>query len=226
SPTNKTLFSGTIATGLGTAVENNLVLEIVGEDTVSYEIDPEFQKANGISYPAKTLAVRSEARLVASSGEILTPEEEEKRALQRQLQRQAEFESRQLDISRDGRTIRPGSPIHVQVTDFDRDLSEAPEVVKVTVTTSSGDVLTDYELTETGPHTGIFRGQIPTAVPLPKASASDTDEAKTPAGVSGPINSTQPGIWTSLADGEKNKWYGVDTMTSNEVAQIIAEIPN
>ena len=226
SSSDKNLFEAEINTGLGQAVQGNLVLEVGGEDIVSYEIDPEFQKANDLTYPAKLLDVRSEARLVASSGEILTQEEEEKRQMERQLRRNRAFESRQLDVGRDGRTIRPGSPIYVQVTDFDRDISNAPEVIFVELRTSSGDVLTDFELTETGLHTGTFRAQVPTAVPLPKAAASDTDESRSPAGLAGPINLSKPGAWSSLADGQKPKWFGVDTMTSNEVAKIVAEIPN
>ena len=53
-------------------------------------------------------------------------EEEEKRELERQLQRREVIESRRLDVGRDGHTIRPGSPIYVQVTDPDQDLTDAP----------------------------------------------------------------------------------------------------
>ncbi len=110
SSSNKSLFTARIATALGHAQKDNLTLELVGDDVVSYRIDPEFQKANDLHYPPKVLEVRSDARLVASSGEILSEEEEEKRELERQLQRRLVIESRRLEIARDGRTIRPGSP--------------------------------------------------------------------------------------------------------------------
>jgi len=222
SSTDKNLFVGTIGTSLGKAAKNNVNLEINGEDTVSYIIDPEFQKANDLSYPEKILEVKYDARLVASSGEILTEEEEEKRAMQRQLERAREFESRRTDVGRDGRTIRPGSPIYCQITDFDQDISDEADKVSIDLRTTSGDVLEGFVLTETGPHTGMFRGQVPTGIPLPKATASDSDANTPPSGV---INSTKPGIWTS-ADSTKPKWFNVDTMSSYEVKSISGEIPN
>jgi hypothetical protein len=222
SASNRNLFVGNINTALGKVVKNNMQLELLGDDIVSYLIEPEFQKLNDLNYPPKTLEVRSDARLVASSGEILTEEEEEKIALENQLRRSREQESRRLDIGRDGRTIRPGSPVYVQVTDFDRDTSDEKDKVPVSLKTTSGDVLEAYELVETGPHTGLFRGAVPTGMPLPHAFASDTEEGKNPNSV---ISGAKPAPWKSAEDGKKPKWFEVDTMTSHELASLVAEIP-
>lgn len=223
SPTNKNLFAGRISTALGKAEKGNLTLELVGEDVVSYTIDPGFQKANDLSYPAKRLEVRSDARLAASSGEILTEEEEERRELERQMQRRLTLQSRRMELQRDGRTVRPGSKIFVQVADADRDLTDAPDTLRVDMQTASGDLLENFELTETGPHTGLFRGAVPTGIPLPKAAASDAEEGNDPGVV---IRDGAAGAWSSLADGKKPKWIEVDTMSSSEVASVAIELEN
>ncbi len=223
SSANKNLFTAKIVTALGKAQKDNLTLELVGDDVVSYEIEPEFQKANDLKYPAKKLDVRYDARLVASSGEILSEEEEEKRAMEQQLAMRQAGTSRRFEVGRDGHTVRPGSKIFVQITDFCRDLSDAPDKVKVDLKTGLGDTLEGVELTETGPHTGVFRGAVPTVVPLPRATASDSDAGHLPASI---IQEGAGDIWTSLADGKKGKWVEVDTMSSNEVASIAAQVPH
>jgi len=222
SSSDKFLFTGTIATALGKVEKDNVQLELRGDDVVSYVIDPAFQKANDLSYPPKMLDVKFDARLVASAGEILSEEEAEKRELERRLRAaRGEMDSRRL-AGRTGRTVRPGSPVYVQVTDLDCDLSDQPDRVPVDITTSSGDLLKAYPLVETGPHTGAFRAAVPSGIPLPKASASDTQEGKDPSVV---INSTRAGLWTSLADGQKPKWIEVDTMTSQLVKSVTITMP-
>ncbi|HEY8667315.1 MAG TPA: tetratricopeptide repeat protein [Tepidisphaeraceae bacterium] len=223
SSTNKNLFTAKIATALGKAAKNDVTLQVRGDDVVTYEIEPDFQKRNDLTYPAKELEIKFAAKLAASAGEILTDEEEEKRELQRQMQRRMEVGSRRAEISRDGHTVRPGSKIYVQVTDFAQDMTDEADKVKVDLRTMSGDILEGFELTETGPHTGIFRGAVPTGIPLPKASASDTDEGKNPAVI---IRDVKDGAWSSQPDGKKPKWIEVDTMTSSEVAEVNVDIPH
>lgn len=213
SRTEKNLFEGSIPTALGEIKRNNYVLEIGGRDNVTYMIEPAFQEDNDLDYPAKTLLVKSEARLAASPGEILSKEEEEERELQRNLD-QYSLEGR-LAMLRESRTVRPGSPIYVQVTDFDRDMSGEADTIPVELSTTSGDILSAFLATETGPHTGIFQGAVPTGIPFPKASASDTEEGLDPNVV---INSTREGVWRSLPDGQKPKWLVVDSMDSYEIA--------
>ena len=210
----KNLFTGTIATALGKVEKNNLQLELRGNDTVSYVIEPAFQKANDLTYPAKTLEVKYDGRLTASAGEILTEEEAEKRALELRMARErGQLDSRRFE-GRSGQTVRPGSPIYVQVTDLDCDLTDAKDTVPVDLRTSSGDLLKGFKLTETGPHTGLFRGAVPTGIPFPKATASDSQEGKDP---SVTINTAKNDVWVSLADGQKPKWLEVDTMSSHLV---------
>ncbi|MBM4031612.1 MAG: tetratricopeptide repeat protein [Planctomycetes bacterium] len=219
----KNLFVGTIATALGKVEKNNLQLEVRGNDTISYVIEPEFQKANDLHYPPKTLEVKYDARLVASAGEILSEEEAEKRAMELRLARErGVVESRRFE-GRSGSVVRPGSPIYVQVTDLDCDLTDEKDKLPVDLKTSSGDLLKGFKLEETGPHTGMFRGAVPTGIPLPKATASDTQEGKDPSVM---VNTTKQGVWTSLADGQKPKGIEVDTMSSHLVKTVSLEMPD
>ncbi|HCE42152.1 MAG TPA: hypothetical protein DET40_01220 [Lentisphaeria bacterium] len=225
SSTNKNLFVGQINTALGNVQKNDTLLQLRGSDVVSYEIEKEFQKANDLNYSAKTLEVRYDARLAASSGEILSEEEEEKRAMERQIRKtqQQDEETMRYEANRDNRSVRPGSPIFVQVTDFARDVGDSPDTVPVDLKTSSGDVIEGFKLLETGPHTGIFRASVLTGIPLPKATTSDGPEGKDPSCL---INSAKTDKWVSIGDGKKPKWVEVDTMSSQLVKTCSLEVPD
>ncbi len=224
SPTSRNLFVGQINTALGEVKKNDTLLQLRGDDIVSYEIEKDFQKAHDLNYPPKKLEVRYDAKLSASSGEILTEEEEEKRAMDRQLRRaQQTDDTSRYDLQRDNRTVRPGSPIYVQVTDFAADMTDAPDQISVDLKTSSGDVLEGFKLTENGPHTGIFRATVPTGIPLTKATTSDGAEGKDPACL---INVNLKDAWTSLNDGVKPKWIEIDTMSSQKIKTCWLDVPN
>ncbi|MBT7068104.1 MAG: tetratricopeptide repeat protein, partial [Verrucomicrobia bacterium] len=223
SPDDKTLFQGSIATALGTPKHGNMSLEIYGGEKVSYIIDPAYQKANEINYSAKILDVKSNARLVASSGEFLTPEEEEQRRMEQEMRRrEGDRESVRFSQQR-GTVVRPGSAIYVQVTDYDRDVGEQKDTVTVDARTSSGDLVTRFTLTETEVHSGVFEGELATGIPFPQVTASDTEEGADPNAI---INSTKKGSWVSLPDGVNPKWVDVDTMSSHAVKSITIKTPD
>ncbi|MFC1600900.1 tetratricopeptide repeat protein [Candidatus Sumerlaeota bacterium] len=222
SPDDSTLFIGTIQSALGKATPGNMRMEICGRDEVSYIIDPEYQKANEIDYPAKLLEVRADARLVASSGEFLTPEEEERRRMEIEvLRRQGALSARFL--MQRGTVVRPGSPVYVQLTDFDRDMTDQPDRVSVDIRTSSGDLLEGFALSETEPHSGVFEGAVPTGIPFPLVTASDAEEGTDP---NAAINSTKSGGWVSVPDGKMPKWLEVDTMSSHDVKSVRIKTPD
>ena len=221
SATAQNTFSGTIPTALGTPEKDNLRLELRGDDQVTYNIAPAFQEANDLDYAPKVLEVKSDARLVASSGEILSVEEQEQRELQQQLAEQSGDDRHWA--YRNDRAVRPGNPIHVQVTDADRDLGPDRQTVTVDLETSSGDRIRGFELTETGAHDAVFRGSIPSGLPLPTARASDTFEDSHPANT---INTSRPEAWSSLPDGNTPKWIEVDTMSSHEVRSVSIQSPD
>ena len=203
SAEDSTLFSGKISTSLGKAVPNNLLLELNGNDKVEYVIDPEFQKAYKLNYPSKMLEVKSAARLEASAKRIMS--EQEKNEME---------QGSTLDLVRAARlekTVRPGSPIYIQVTDPDCNTGATPGKVTVDLNATSGDEIKNFELTESAPYSGVFVGVVPTSVPFPAANASDAQED---CDINAVINFNKSGSWLSLPDGNKPKYLEVDTMSS------------
>ena len=159
---DKGLFVGTLPTMLAKVQKGNQTLELRGDDRVTYEIEESFQKANGLNYPPKAMEVRYDARLMASSGEILTEADQEKLEMERRLQQVRPAEGvHRFERERNTATIRPGGNIFVQVIDLAADAGDMSGKVKIALKTSSGDLLEDFELAETGPHTGIFRARCP-----------------------------------------------------------------
>ena len=184
SPRDPSLFRGTLDVKLAAAAPGSLALEVSGRDTVRYEIDPDFAVARGLGRKLpKELAIVDDAQLEVGTGGSGT------------------------DV-----VLRPGNPVYITVQDKDRSLGGAADEVGVTVKTTSGDILENVRLAETAPFTGVFRGQVPTALPPPRAFASDSAAGSNPGDV---INSTRDGRWTSLADSKPGKWIEVDTMSSH-----------
>ncbi len=222
APRTPNLFRGQLTTQLGDADPGNLMLEVNGADEITYEIDPEFVRERGLDpLPAKTLQVVDDAWLSASAGRLLTEEEQKELALKRQVAaiRGEKFDGKLLGGSH---TVRPGNALYVMVRDRDRDIGSGADTISIGVATSSGDSLEDAQLTETGPHTGIFRGDVPSDVPLPRADASDSAEGTDPSVI---INSNKTGLWSSRADGAPDKWVEVDTMGSHLISQVALAMP-
>ena len=216
---NRSVFEGRILTRLGNAEAGNFLLEISGKDKIHYTIEEAFQKANNLDFSPHELVVVSNAKLAASSGEFLSEEERKRRELEQELQDPDNVSRR--EVSRDPRTIRPGNPVYIQVEDPDRDMGAQADPVTVKIETSSGDVIESFPLTETGPYTGIFQGHAKTGKPLPKASASDTEEGKD-AGWA--INSKRTGAWTSVPDGLKPKWFELDLQDPHRLSQATIDL--
>lgn len=224
SPRDATLFRATIATVLENATPGSNRLEVKGGDIVSYRIQEDFQRQNDLKYEAKQMMVVSDAELTASSGEWVTAAERDQQELQRQLQErlQAEGDTRQaFDRVRDTRVVRPGNRIYIQAIDYDRSVSPECDTVFVSVKAGSGGHVEGIGLTETGPHTGIFRGVLETTAALPQASASDSAAGHLPAA---PLFSADKAIWSSVADSKQGKWYAVDLMASQPLKDVALKL--
>ncbi|MDP6543376.1 MAG: tetratricopeptide repeat protein [Phycisphaerae bacterium] len=218
----KNMFKGTIVTALGRVSQGDRVLQLRGEDVVSYRIEDEFQKSHELTYKPKKLEVKADGELSASAGRILSELEIEQRQVERKLALARGEKPPAWTLER-RKSVRPGSPIYVRVIDFDRNLTDDPDKVTVAVKTTGGDVLKAVALTETGDNTGVFMGTIPTSMPLPMGRASDTFEGKN---ASWTINSKTAEIWSSLDDGVKPKWIEADTMTSHMVSSVSIALPD
>ena len=205
------LFKGLVDVRLGEAAPSNTVLEVRGDDTASYVIDPEFLKARGLPANApKRLRVVDDARLAIGAGAPRTEESDT----------EAQIEAMVSDDHGPGKgaiaaILRPGNPLYIAVSDKDRSLGGNSDSVAVSVRTTSGDRLGNVALAEVRPYSGIFRGTVATALPPPRAYASDTAAGFNPGDV---INSTRDGLWRALADGQPIKWFAVDTMGSHVVS--------
>ena len=199
-------FKGTIDVELGKAVVSNRVLQVRGDDTVSYVIEPSFLKARGLPLnEPKVMKVVDDAKVAMGAGAPRTDEKSTEKGVRDML-------SGGVDEGTVSRRLRPGNPLYVVVQDRDRSMGGESDSVRVDITTSSGDRLTGFELREEKPFSGIFRGRIDTALPPPRAFASDTATGMNPGDV---INSNKTMGWKSLSDGAPGKWFEVDTMGSH-----------
>ena len=212
------LFKGVIDVKLAQPVASNLVLEVHGDDAVSYVIDPEFLKARGLPLnKPKVLKVVDDARLAIGAGAPRTEESDSAAQIEALVMDGGATETDALSMS-----LRPGNPLYIAVSDKDRSLGKDDDSVRVEVTTTSGDKLGNVVLKEVAPCTGVFRGTVPTALPPPRAFASDTAVGFNAGDA---INSTRDGKWQSLSDSQPGKWFEVDTMASYMVSNVTLKVP-
>ncbi len=191
------LFRGSIDTEMGVAKPGNHTLQLSGDDIVSYEIDPDFMKLRGIkSSQVKRLSVVDDAEM-----------------------RIGVFSGDDQDTIH---LLKPGVPMPVELVDRDRSRHAATNSVAVTIRTSSGDVIQAAPLAEAGRCTGVYRAMIPTRIPPPRAFASDSTAGAGPEDL---VSSVRNGVWRSLADGQKPKFVGLDTMSSHMVKSAAIELP-
>ena len=206
-------FKGLVEVVLGKACPSNRVLEVRGDDTVSYVIDPAFLKARGLKLnEPKQLSVIDDAKVSIGAGAPRTDEKKAEAGVRDLL----EDDSKLVD-SGVSRSLRPGNPLYVVVKDRDCSLGGESDAVHVTVETSSGDRIENFELKEEKPFSGIFRGRVETSLPPPRAFASDTAAGLNAGDV---INANKTAGWKSLSDGQPGKWFGVDTMGSYLFSEI------
>lgn len=213
-------FSAELPTMLGKAVQNNMILEVCGDDEIIYQIDPKFQEQNGkADLPPNKLTIRFPAKLYAASQPILSDEEQEQQKMLEALQLTSGVGS----FRNFSRTVRPGGPIYIRVIDYDMSKNpNKPDSVFVDIKCSSGDELIHYELKETGDCTGVFEAKIKTDIPFPNTIVSDVIEG---IDVNAVINSGKTGSWKSQPDGKRPKWLEIDTMTSSNFAQASLTMP-
>ena len=105
------LFRGSVDTVPGEAKKGNGRLELAGDDTVTYEIEPSFLEARGLAKSeVKRLSVVDDANLTVNGGEARA-------------------------------TLRPGVPLRLVLRDADRSVHGKRSTVEVAVSTTSGDRL-------------------------------------------------------------------------------------
>ena len=128
-------FKGLIEVQLGKACRSNRVLEVIGDDTVSYVIDPDFLKERGLPLnEPKCLRVIDDAKLAMGAGAPRTEEKKTEKGLKDLLD-----EDHSLEDTGVSRRLRPGNPLYVVVQDRDRSLGGEADSLRVSIETSSGE---------------------------------------------------------------------------------------
>lgn len=140
------VFSAAIPTTLGEAVPGDGILELHGSDKVTLSYESRYVGGGAVT-KSVVLGIASNAHL-------------------------AVLDASGQDIT--GAVI--GDTLTIEVRDADRDVSDARDTVKVTVTTKRHDSET-VTLTETGAHTGVFQGEIKLVqgTPTPNSGTIETD---------------------------------------------------
>ncbi len=208
---SKTRFRGELVTDLAPTSKQDGRLQVLGSDTVYYDFSEDFRRVNNVRLDRpKSLRVVSTGQLYASTGEILSQDERRERELEAEIRRvvgQAGAPGDQPRRSRQGNVVKPGNRINVRVIDPDRSTTADVDQLPVRVTSSSGDVIDNLVLTETGSHTGVFEGIIQTAAGSAIAYASDTSDGRDP---NFAISAKEYPAWVALQDAQRPKWYSVD----------------
>lgn len=213
SGNNRTRFEVQIPTRLGAVTPGDGVLQIFGQDEIRYDFTEAFRARRNL--PAgepPVLRVASNAELSVSSGEILSSEEQARRRLEQMIrERRGDRRTEEGAIARSevrrADQIKPGNPINIRVADPDRSISPQRDTIAVNASTTSGDRVSGFVLTETEPHSGVFTGSIPTASAPATAFASDSDEGRQPNSV---ISAGNHQPWLARRDNVRPKVFGVD----------------
>lgn len=219
----KGLFRVDLDTQLGSAVPGDKVLQLTGRDVIRSDYPAEF-KAEFRTVPLSDVEIHVASDAVLDVASSLIVDREEESFSERLAREAAEEEKADQRVSqgRPANQIKPGNPIYLRVLDADRDLSDEPDKAIVKLVAESGDQV-QAALPETGPHTGVFEGTVPTGE-LP-AGALATDAAID----HGPlmaIDRDPQTFWQSEPDGATPKSLTIDMKDLRRIDQAAITVPD
>lgn len=200
---SKDKFRAEIPTALGMPVAGDKVLQILGKDKIRYGYSQRFrEKMKDLpADPQIAIEVASDAQLAFSAG-AFPPREGE---------RQLEIEELGLSTAQAAlgtRSVRPGNPVYIRVSDPDQSQTQGVDEVIVNLSVTSGDVIRQLKLKETGPYTGEFEGVVPTSGAQAMAFASESAPGRDP---NMSISTNEyPGWSGNVGDKAKTRTFGVD----------------
>ncbi|MDP6356450.1 MAG: tetratricopeptide repeat protein, partial [Planctomycetota bacterium] len=208
SDIGKGLFVAQIDTELGAPAKRDRKLQIMGNDTITYKYDPQWAKdfkvVDDPDAPPPVITVAGDAILIASATEIKEEEESDLPVID-----DDEEEKRDATrLFRDETQLKPGNLVYIKVTDPDLDITNAKDTATVVVEATSGDQV-ELKLQETGEHTGIFMGSVPTGNRPPDALASDNSEGSEARYAIDGTNKAG-NAWVGSLDNRPPKWISVD----------------
>ena len=215
----KGFFRAELPTELGDAKAGDNILQVNGSDTITYDYPDDFKKQfTSIAKPRSNIRLAADGEFKISATEIKDEEEvsfEEKLREQRQRAgKQAGLEFRQE--FRTGNALKPGNNVYLQVKDGDRDVSKDADTIKLLVSAASGSKVT-ATLTETGPHTGIFRGTLKTVEIAANTFASDRSVGNEAVRA---IDNNPKTSWEGLNDGRAPKFIAVDLKQATQLGTL------
>jgi outer membrane protein assembly factor BamD (BamD/ComL family) len=200
---SKEKFRADVPTALGPPTANDKVLQVLGNDEIRFGYSDRF-RAKMKDLPADpdiVIGVASDAFLSFSAG-AFPPREGERRL---------NIEELGLSTSQAAlgtRTVRPGNPVYIRVTDPDRSLTPGIDEINVSLQTTSGDEIRQLALKETSPFSGEFQGIVPTSGAQAIAFASESAPGRDP---NMAISSRDyPGWQGNVGDATKPRTFGID----------------
>ena len=200
---SKEKFRADVPTALGPPTPGDKVLQVLGDDEIRFGYSERF-RAKMKDLPADpdiVIGVASDAFLSFSAG-AFPPREGERRLDIEELG----LSSSQAALGT--RTVRPGNPVYIRVTDPDRSLTIGIDEINVSLQTTSGDEIRQLALKETSPFSGEFQGIVPTAGAQAIAFASESAPGRDP---NMAISSRDyPGWQGNVGDAEKPRTFGID----------------
>ena len=205
----KGFFRAELPTELGDPKAGDNILQVNGSDTITYDYPDEFKKQfTSIAKPRSNIRLAADGEFKLSATEI---KDEEEVSFEEKLREQRQRSGKQVGLEfrqefRNANSLKPGNNIYLQVTDADRDVSKDADTIKLLVTAASGSKVT-ATLTETGPHTGIFRGTLKTVEIAAHTFASDRSVGNDAVRA---IDNNPKTSWEGLNDGRAPKFIAMD----------------
>jgi tetratricopeptide (TPR) repeat protein len=199
----KEKFRGEVQTALGAAAPGDGVLQVIGDDEIFYSYSDRFrQKLPGLpDTRGGPITVTSDALLMASARKLPTEAEQRMADVRAVMEKIGVSEGRAIRMLAAGgkdpvlnadraiditKVVKPGNPVHVRVIDPDKSRTAGIDEAIVSVATSSGDSVSRVVLRETGPFTGWFEGDVPTAGAQASAFAPNSAPGRDPNAVISP----------------------------------------
>ena len=200
---NKEKFRAEVPTSLGPPVPGDKTLQILGEDEIRFGYSKRFRtKMDDLpDDPTVVISVASDASLDLTAGAFPPREGERRLAIE-------ELGLSTAQAALGTRSVRPGNPVYLRLTDSDQSKTPGVDEVFVTLVASSGDEIRRLALKETGPFTGEFQAIVPTSGAQALAFASESAPGRDPNMAISSQN--YPGWLGKVGDKEGLRVFGVD----------------
>jgi len=172
---DKSKYRAEVPTKLAAPQPGDKTLQVLGRDKIRYGYSKQFRaKMTDLPPdPDLVIGVASNARLDISAG-AFPPRTGERRL------NLSELGVSTAQQALGTRNVRPGNPIYLRVFDPDQSVTAEVDQIVVSLTTSSGDVISQLRLAETGTHTGEFEAVVPTGTAQALAYASESAPGSDP----------------------------------------------